>query len=114
MRDPGDHAANFLRVHPLGNAMDLAKAQGLERLPHFHGAPDATAHLTDADGLSFGLLSAAESLQLHASAPSAAGSSSLPRRARYCSSVRRALSASNVALTTLCGLAVPSDLVRMF
>src|SRR5688572_26973074 len=42
--------------------------------------------------------------------PACAASSSVPRSARYSSSLRSCLSALNVAFTTLCGLAVPSDL----
>src|SRR5687768_10911350 len=88
--------------------MHLAEAESLEGLAHLDRAADAAADLTDTDG--FAALGGH-----YASAPSvAAFSSALPRRALYCSSVRRSLRASNVALTTLCGLAVPSDLVRMF
>src|SRR5687767_11973432 len=118
MRDLRNHAPHFFRVGALGNAMQFAQAQGLEGLAHLDRAADAAPDLPDAEGLAAGLLlSAAEELQLHASAPSttgAAGTSRSPRRFLYCSSVRSALSASNVALTTLCGLAVPRDLVRMF
>src|SRR5688572_27135277 len=106
MRDLGDHAAHRSRVDTFGDAVDLAEAERFERLAHFDRAGDPAAHLADADRLTAVLDLA------HASAPSVA--SSPPRRALYCSAVRSSLSASNVALTTLCGLAVPSDLVRMF
>src|SRR5688500_13257386 len=118
MLHPGHHPQHLFRIGALGNAMHLAQAEGLQGLAHLHGATDAAPDLLDADRLAAALFRlAAEKLQLHASAPSATGAAATsrsPRRFLYCSSVRRALSASNVALTTLCGLAVPRDLVRMF
>src|SRR5688500_12352041 len=114
MGDLRDHAADFFGIDALGHAMELAEAEGLERFAHFDRAADAAAALAAADLLRVRVLRlAAEELQFHASAPSV-GSSSPPRRDLYCSAVRSCLSASKVALTTLCGLAVPRDLVRMF
>src|SRR5688572_26747601 len=107
MRDLGDHAASFLRVHALGHAVKFAQTEGLEGLAHLHRAADATAHLANANLLRLRLRVCL--LRAHTSAPSTTGSS-LPRRALYCSLVRSCLRASNVAFTTLCGLAVPSDL----
>src|SRR5215217_4384146 len=112
MRDLGDHAAHFRRVDTFGDAVHLAQTESPEGLPHLHGTADAAADLPEADGLAAGDLLFDLPEKAHASAPP---SGSLPpRRALYCSSVRRSLRASNVALTTLCGLAVPRDLVRMF
>src|ERR1700755_1384265 len=112
MRDLLDHPPHFLRVHPLGDAVHLAQAEGLERLAHLDGAADAGADLADAD-----LFHAAFVRLLFCRAHSAASGallSALPRRALYSASLRSCLRASKVALTTLCGLAVPRDLVRMF
>src|SRR3954469_16876620 len=111
MRDFGDHAANFRRVDALGDAMHLAEPERLERLAHFDRAADSAADLTDAQHLRVfvGFLLIHE---FHASA--SAGSSSIPRSDLYSASLRSCLSASNVALTTLCGFAVPRDFVRMF
>src|SRR3954454_5027938 len=102
MRDLLDHAAELRRVDTLGHAVHLAEAEGLQRLAHLARAADAAADLLHFDGLPF---------RAHAAFPSG---SSLPRRARYSRSLRSCSRALNVALTTLCGLAVPSDLVRMF
>src|SRR5688500_232431 len=110
MRDLGDHPAHFSGVLALGHAIHLAEAEGFERLAHFHGAADAAADLAETKRTATLLFSL---LRAHAS-PSAAASTPLPRSFLYCSSLRSCLSASNVALTTLCGFAVPSDLVRMF
>src|ERR1051325_4636680 len=101
MRNLGDHPAHFLGVGTLADAVHLSEAEGFERLAHLARAADAAPDLLHFDGLPFGA---------HASA----ASSPLPRRARAPFSVRSCLRASKVALTTLCGLAVPSDLVRMF
>src|SRR5688572_8793107 len=110
MRDLGDHPAHFFCVFPLGHAMHLSEAQGLERLTHLARATDAAADLPQANRAGRFLF---RLLRAHAS-PSGAPSEPLPRRALNCSSLRSCLRASNVALTTLCGLAVPSDFVRMF
>src|ERR1051325_4365118 len=105
MRDLGNHAADVRRVRTLGHAVHLAQAEGLERLAHLARAADAAAHLAHAeDLLLLGLL-----LRRAHAAPS-----SSPRSDWYCFSLRSCWSASKVALTTLCGLAVPRDLVRMF
>src|SRR5581483_254866 len=101
--DLRDHPADFLRIGALGDAIHLSETESLERLPHLERATDTTADLADFDLLRCGA---------HAS-PSVA-LSPLPRSDLYCSSLRSCLSASNVALTTLCGFAVPSDFVRMF
>src|SRR5258706_3875604 len=103
MRDLGNHAGDVRRDDAFGQAMHLAEAERLDRLAHFARAADAAAHLAHAERLLF----AALFLRAHAV------SSSL-RSARYCFSLRSCERASKVALTTLCGLAVPSDLVRMF
>src|SRR5450759_3376403 len=92
--------------------MHLAEAEGLERLAHLARAADAAADLADANRRAL-LLSL---LRAH-SAPSVGVLLPLfspPRSLVYCSALRSCLSASNVALTTLCGFAVPSDFVRMF
>src|SRR5712691_11272475 len=102
MRDAGNHAARLRRVDPRGDAMHLAEAEGTKRLAHVARAADAAANLLDLNHLL--ALGGA-----HHSAPS-----STPRSESYCASLRSCWSASNVALTTLCGLAVPSDFVRMF
>src|ERR1051326_6764811 len=109
VRDLRDHAANFFRVDALRDAVHLAETERAKRLAHFDRAADAAANLTDANLLRVALL---RLRRAHAS-PSAAASAP-PRRLLYSSSLRSCLSASNVALTTLCGFAVPSDLVRMF
>src|SRR6185369_5029522 len=102
VRDLGDHPADFLRIDALGDPVHLPQAESLQRLAHLARAADAAADLADLDLLHG---------RAHASTSAA---SPLPRSALYCSSLRSCLRASNVALTTLCGLAVPSDLVRMF
>src|SRR2546425_13167929 len=109
MRDLGNHPAHFLRVRPLGNPVHLSEAEGLQSLAHFARASDAAANLLHAQRLP-GLF---RLLRAHASPPSLS-SPLRPRRVLYSFSFRSCLSASNVALTTLCGLAVPRDLVRMF
>src|ERR1051325_4217943 len=113
MRDLFDHAAHLFGVHPLGHAVHLAQPERLERLAHLDGAADAGADLADADRL---LLRAFAALLLGRAHSAASGAlfSALPRRVLYSSSLRSCLRASKVALTTLWGLAVPRDLVRMF
>src|SRR5258706_11456787 len=106
MRDTGDHAARFRRVDARGDAMHLAEAEGTKRLAHVARATDTAADLLDLNHLLGRFL---RSGGAHDSVPS-----STPRSDLYCASLRSCCSASNVALTTLCGLAVPSDLVRMF
>src|SRR5881392_1551271 len=108
MRDPGDHPAHFLGVRPLGDAMHLAESERFECLAHVARASDAAADLFYVQLLRLLVL-----LRAHASPPSLS-SPLRPRSALYSFSLRSCLSASNVALTTLWGLAVPSDLVRMF
>src|SRR5579872_5845415 len=107
MRDLGDHAPRLLRIRPLGNAMQFAEAQSLQRFAHADGAADSAVDLTDAKSLHSALCRA------HAPAPSPS-SPLRPRSDLYSFSLRSCLNASKVALTTLCGFAVPSDLVRMF
>src|ERR1051326_2011750 len=102
MRDLRNHPARFLRVGTFGDAMHLAEAEGFERLAHLARAADAAADLLHFDHLP---------VRAHAAFPSG---SSRPRSAPYACSLRTCSRALNVALTTLCGLAVPSDLVRMF
>src|SRR5262245_20575593 len=104
VRDFRNHAADVRRIGALGHAVHLAQAEGLERLAHFARAADAAADLAHTKDLRVALL-----LRRTHAAPS----SSL-RSDWYCFSLRSCWSASNVALTTLCGLAVPRDLVRMF
>src|SRR3978361_879570 len=109
MRDLGDHAANFRRVDALGNAMHLAESERLERLAHFDRAADSAADLADAQRLRVFVVFLLH--EFHASA--SAGSSSIPRSDLYSASLRSCLIASNVALTTLCGFAVPRAFVGM-
>src|SRR5207253_1911491 len=108
MRNLGDHPAHFFRVQPLGNPVHLAEAERFEGLAHFARASDAAANLLHAQR--FFLF---RFLRAHASPPSLSPPLR-PRRFLYSLSLRSCLSASNVALTTLCGFAVPRDLVRMF
>src|SRR5438270_11936693 len=105
VRDAGDHAARFGRVDARRHPVHLSEAEGTKRLAHVARATDAAADLLDLNHL---LGRFFRSGRAH-SAPS-----STPRSVLYCASLRSCWSASNVALTTLCGLAVPSDLVRMF
>src|SRR5437016_14195637 len=101
MRDLGDHPAHFSAVDPLCHAMHLAEAESLEGLAHLDRASDAAADLLDADLLGLALL------RLRGAHASPSAASSLPRSALYWSALRSCLRASNVALTTLCGFAVP-------
>src|SRR5258706_16364045 len=102
MRDTGDHAARFRGVDARGHAMHLAEVEGTKRLADVARAADTAADLLDLNHLP-ALGCAPDSVP-----------SWTPRSDLYCASLRSCCSASNVALTTLCGLAVPSDLVRMF
>ena len=108
MRDPGNHPAHFFRVRPLGDSVHLSESECFERFTHSARAANAAANLLYAKRLFLMCL-----LRAHASPP-CASSPLRPRRFLYSSSLRSCLSASNVALTTLCGFAVPSDFVRMF
>src|SRR5438045_8415686 len=108
MRDAFDHPADDCIVRPLGDAIHLAQSERLEGLAHFAGASDAAANLANLELLSIGFLRA------HASPPSLSSPPVRPRRLRYSLSLCNCLSASNVALTTLCGFVVPSACVRMF
>src|SRR6266849_2328847 len=108
MRDLGDHPPHFPRIRPLGDPVHFAEAEGLEGLAHLARAPDAAANLLHPQHLFLFRF-----LRAHASPPSLS-SPLRPRRFLYSFSLRSCLSASKVALTTLCGLAVPRDLVRMF
>src|SRR5437870_4152846 len=106
MRNALHHSPNGGIVRPLGDPVHLSQAQRLERVAHVSRAADSAANLLHAQRLllRIGLL------RVHAASPP----SSPPRSALYSFSLRSCLSASNVALTTLCGFAVPSDFVRMF
>src|SRR5262249_20148586 len=108
MRDLGDHPARFPCVRPLGDLMHLAEAESRERLAHFTRAPDPAANLPHAQRFFLFRL-----LRAHAPPPSLSSPLRL-RRFLYSFSLRSCLSASKVAFTTLCGFAVPRDLVRMF
>src|SRR5713226_3142456 len=108
VRDLCDHPAHFLRIRTLGDPVHLAESQRLQRLAHFARASDPAANLLHAQ-----LLRLIRFLRAHGSPPSPS-SPLRPRRLLYSFSLRSCSSASNVAFTTLCGLAVPSDLVRMF
>src|SRR4029077_9886 len=97
-------------IRTLGHPAYFPESERLERLAHSARASDAAANLAHAKHLLLliGLLRA------HASPPSLVSPLFVPRRLRYSLSLRSCFSASNVAFTTLCGLAVPSDFVRMF
>src|SRR5450755_2555138 len=49
MRDLGNHPACFFRVHPFGDTMHLAEAEGFERFAHRARATDAAADLANAN-----------------------------------------------------------------
>src|SRR6266704_4985767 len=79
MRDLGNHAAHMRRIETLGHPVHLAQSERLAGLAHFARTADAAAHLAHADRLLVvGLL-----LRAHA-----APSSSVPRSAWYCFSLR--------------------------
>src|SRR5688500_2849910 len=106
--DLGDHSPHLGCVLPLHNLMHAAQTQASQRLPHLRRTCDAAADLLEPQRaliLRFCFLPARH----YSPAPFSVTSSSVPRSARYSFSLRSCLSASKVAFTTLCGLAVPRD-----
>src|SRR5438067_13910263 len=104
MRHFVHHATDGGRVVALHDLVEPGKSQPFDDFLVLDRRGDSRAHPLDADlagGLGFG-----------GAHPSSC--TCLPRRAATAARSRNLPSASKVALMTLCGLAVPRDLVNTF
>src|SRR5437764_11558913 len=101
MRNFGDHSTNGGCILALDNLVEAGKAQPFDHQLVLYRRTDLGAHILDANFLFL-------CGHVYNSC------TDLPRMLATSSRSRSLLSASNVALTTLCGLAVPMDLVRTF
>ena len=113
---PRDEVDHWIDLEPPLAAHLFTVAQAIGRAQQADQSFDLAREPVDdsaADLLHAQLLRLLVLLRAHASPPSLS-SPLRPRSALYSLSLRSCLRASNVALTTLCGFAVPSDLVRMF
>src|SRR5215469_2763704 len=111
-----DHATGLRRVLPLDHLVQAAQAQPANGLAHILGAADKADHPFHFDGALGGVFL----LCRHCASPAALStffsrpvisSTVLVRVSATWAASFSPSSAANVALTTLCGLEVPSDLV---
>src|SRR5690349_21045470 len=103
MRHLGDHAANGRRIRTLDHLIQARESESLDNFFMRHRSADGGTNV-----LQFQLAAAFRGfLGSHQSS-----SAALPRRPATASLFFSFLSASKVALITLCGLVVPIDLVR--
>src|SRR5215475_2746541 len=112
-----DHAARFRRVLALDNLMQAAQAEPANRLAHVVGAANKADHPFHFDGALGGVFF----LCRHRASPAACcsgffsrpviSSTVLVRVSATCAASFNPSSAAKVALMTLCGFEVPSDLV---
>src|SRR5215471_18550944 len=114
-----DHAAGFRRVLALDNLMQAPQAEPANRLAHIVSAADRADHPFHSNRAFGGVFL----LRRHRASPAACSaffarpvisSTVLVRVSATCAASFNPSSAANVALTTLCGLEVPSDLVSTF
>src|SRR5215470_18061549 len=114
-----DHAACFRRVLALDHLVQTAQAQPANGLPHVVGTADKADHPLD----SYRALGGVFFLCRHCASPAAfsaffsrpvISSTVLVRVSATCAASFNPSNAANVALMTLCGFEVPSDLVSTF
>src|SRR5215216_3527799 len=110
MADLENHAARLGRVGQFHRVADAAQAHPFHRLALRLVEPDRAPHQRDLQLLRGGLR---RCLLGHDYAPTSSASS-LPRQRATSAGSFRSISPLNVARTTLCGFAEPSDLVSTF
>src|SRR5215831_1371100 len=111
-----NHAARFRRVLPLHNLVQTAQPEAANRLAHVVRAADKADHPLDLDRA----LGCVFLRRRHRASPAACSaffsrpvisSTVLVRVSATCAASFNPSSAAKVALMTLCGFEVPSDLV---
>src|SRR6266498_4563245 len=107
MPDLADHATDRRRVFPDQALAQASEAQSLQCGLLVFGGANAAAVPAQHQSLTLRVL------RLHRLSASAGASAARPRRRRISSAFWSRRRPSNVALMTLCGLVVRSDLVRM-
>src|SRR6266478_3744037 len=117
-----DHAASFWRVLTFDHLMQTAQPKPANRLPHIIGAADKADHPLDFDrAAGRRVFLGTQFVRTHCASPAATfsdffsrpviSSTVLVRVSATCAASFKPSNAENVALTTLCGFEVPSDLV---